>query len=197
MCAQENQNQIDVYKFFEIPSEHGFEVNRIGQVRKIGSNNVKKLTQQKNGYLYAWCNGHWCRVHRLVAITFIPNPNNLPEVDHINNNKTDNNYLNLRWVSSSQNIFNKRFGNEVDSIPKEATRIDVIRDCNFEDLFYYDKCFYVNLEFKIRCYKGVIHGKQKRWQIYDVNHNRITFTTKQFLEYWPQFRSDFYQEEDD
>ena len=84
-----DQNQIDVYEFVEIPSEPGFECNRIGQVRKIGSNVVKKLTLLGCGYLETRCNnGHKCLVHRLVAETFIPNPNNLPEVDHINNNKT-------------------------------------------------------------------------------------------------------------
>ena len=39
-----DQNQIDVYEFVEIPSEPGFECNRIGQVRKVGTNKVKKLT---------------------------------------------------------------------------------------------------------------------------------------------------------
>ena len=47
-------------------------------------------------------------VHRLVALAFIPNPNNLPEIDHINNIKTDNRLDNLRWVNRSQNNHNKR-----------------------------------------------------------------------------------------
>ena len=113
-----------------------------------------------------------------------------------NNNRSDNNYLNLRWVTQSQNNFNKQFGNEVTEIPGEATQIDHIKGCDFEDLFYYDQCFYVNLEYKIRCYRGYVDGRQKRWQIYDVNHNKIQFSTKQFLEYWPQFRSDFYPDDE-
>ena len=185
------QNQIDLFEFVEIPSEPGFECNRIGQVRKVGSNVVKKLTLC-TGYLRTRCNGHWCPVHRLIAQTFIPNPNNLPEVDHINNNRTDNNYKNLRWVTRSTNNFNRQMGSEVDQIPRDASRIDHIKGCDFEDLFYFDQCFYVNYEYKIRCYRGSIVSRQRKWSIYDVNHNRITFTTKQFLEYWPQFRSDFY-----
>lgn len=42
-------------------------------------------------------------VHRIIAETFIPNPNNLPEVDHIDNNKLNNNASNLRWISSFEN----------------------------------------------------------------------------------------------
>ena len=190
------QNQIDVYEFQPIPSEPNFECNRVGQVRKIGSNKVKKLTLQPTGYLRVRCNGHGCFVHRLVAETFIPNPNNYPYVDHINNNTTDNNYLNLRWATQSMNIFNSRIGCEVTEIPRDAVRIDHIKGCDFEDLFYYDQCFYVNYEYKIRCYIGNVHRKQKRWQIYDVTHTKIQFSTKQFLEYWPQFRSDFYPDEE-
>lgn len=43
------------------------------------------------------------KVHRLVAKTFIPNPLNLPQVDHIDEKKDNNNVSNLRWVTASEN----------------------------------------------------------------------------------------------
>lgn len=45
-------------------------------------------------------------VHRLVALAFVPNPDNKPLVDHINRDKTDCRAENLRWVSYSENGFN-------------------------------------------------------------------------------------------
>jgi hypothetical protein len=46
-------------------------------------------------------------IHRLVAIHFIPNPDNKQEVDHIDNNHLNNSILNLRWVHPYENMRNK------------------------------------------------------------------------------------------
>ena len=65
-------------------------------------------------------------IHRLVAEAFIPNPNNLPTVNHINENKTDNRVSNLEWTSIADNVNhgtrNERMANTKSRHPVE--RID-------------------------------------------------------------------------
>lgn len=81
-----------------------------GKVRNVKTGRI--LSQFKNDKGY--CCVTLCRnggqknflVHRLVATAFIPNPDNLPEVDHINRNRQNNSVENLRWVSHKQNIEN-------------------------------------------------------------------------------------------
>lgn len=64
---------------------------------------LKKRTIDKYGYLYVSFNKCKARVHRLVAIAFIPNIENKPFVNHINGIKNDNRVENLEWCTSSEN----------------------------------------------------------------------------------------------
>lgn len=59
-----------------------------------------KVNLYKNGKM------HQAYLHRLVAETFIPNPNNYKYIDHIDMNKTNNCITNLRWCSAKQNTDN-------------------------------------------------------------------------------------------
>lgn len=65
---------------------------------KIDRYGYKVVGLSVNGKLYHRT------IHRLVAEAFVPNPNNLPTVNHINENKTDNRASNLEWASIADNV---------------------------------------------------------------------------------------------
>ena len=98
----------------DIPGYEGlYQVSNLGEVRGLkhkGSNKVKTLKQatNKRGYKRVNLSKNGKKknylVHRLVAMTFIPNPDNLPQVNHKDENPSNNNVNNLEWCTSKYNI---------------------------------------------------------------------------------------------
>lgn len=103
-----------------------YQVSNLGRVRSLDRDilrhykNKEKMVKWKgrimalhnrsDGYpsvdLYKGHKRYEYAVHRLVAMEFVPNPKNRPEVDHINTIRTDARACNLRWVNRSENNLN-------------------------------------------------------------------------------------------
>jgi hypothetical protein len=97
-------------EFQQIPNFPGFCISKEGEVKNP---NGKILNQHKNckGYWRVNIPGHNTQfIHRLMGYTFIPNPENLPFIDHINRNREDNRIENLRWVNEKTNGENRGAG---------------------------------------------------------------------------------------
>lgn len=83
-------------------------VSSDGQVKNSKTGRILKQTISTSGYLFVQLfdgKKNMKYVHRLVAEAFIPNLDNLPQVDHIDGNKHNNNVSNLRWLSVRDNHY--------------------------------------------------------------------------------------------
>lgn len=88
-------------------------VSNLGNVKNFETKNILKQ-QNTRGYCYVSFRTPVSdrklvrkQVHRLVGLAFIPNPENLPQIHHIDNNPSNNNVSNLRWVSNIENCQSK------------------------------------------------------------------------------------------
>ena len=94
-----------------------YQVSNLGRVRSCKFDKIKVMKpgiqeQNKSCYYHfvmlSKDNHKFNRyVHRLVGKAFIPNPENKPQIDHINRNGLDNRVENLRWATRSENLINR------------------------------------------------------------------------------------------
>lgn len=102
-----------LFMFVKIEEYPNYSINEKGQVKSIYvSKLLKPRTAGRGYYCYQLRNENGIKneyIHRLVAKTFIPNPGNLPQVDHIDGNKSNNCVSNLRWVSNRTNMVSAGF----------------------------------------------------------------------------------------
>ena len=90
--------------------ENLYEVSDTGLVKRVDSQRELKLIDGQGGYYFVNFSNkdkrRKVRVSRLVAGAFLDNPDNKPEVDHIDTIRTNNNISNLRWVTRQENMDN-------------------------------------------------------------------------------------------
>ena len=96
--------------FAKIDDFPNYVIHPCGTILRIHKNKTKEMkpSKMKKGYmhvtLYKDGKKKTSYVHRLLAIAFIPNPENKTDVDHINGVRDDNRLENLRWLTHKENL---------------------------------------------------------------------------------------------
>lgn len=105
--------------------EGHYQVSNFGRVKsiKFGKEILLKQRQCMNGYksviLYKNGKGKNILVHRLVAQAFIDNPDNLPEVNHKDECKTNNVVSNLEWCDRK---YNQNYGTRIERVAEKLSK---------------------------------------------------------------------------
>ena len=107
--------------------ENRYRVSNLGRIYSITRKTIMKLSML-NGYLRVILydgnktNGYY--VHRIVAEAFIPNPQNKPLINHIDENRANNVVSNLEWATSSENV---NHGSRNDKVSKKFSETGISR----------------------------------------------------------------------
>lgn len=108
-----------------------YKVSNLGRImslnyRNTGKAELLKPVTDKDGYLKVSLSKNrkekTCKVHRLVAETFIPNPDNLSEVNHKDEDKKNNSIENLEWCTRE---YNNNFGTHIEKISKKVLQLSL------------------------------------------------------------------------
>lgn len=115
--------------------ENLYMINRNGEIKSCGKGMIMKQQETDDGYLWVkltkYVNGEKerkkCYIHRLVGIQYLDNPDNKPEIDHIDRNTKNNLLDNLRWVCKKENRRNRPDIIENLTEEQKEERLDKIR----------------------------------------------------------------------
>lgn len=116
-----------------------YTISTNGVVKNIKFEKELKHTIDKDGYfyvgLYSDTGGRKkVKIHRLIALEFIPNPENKKEVNHINGNKQDNILSNLEWTTRKENAEHAGRTNLMNPLKGEKCKTSKLKDHQILDI---------------------------------------------------------------
>ena len=170
---------------YEIMNEWPF------MIRNKKTGKILKESNTGSGYPRVSLNRKSYNKHQLIAKQFIPNPDNLPEIDHINQDRTDYHLNNLRWISHINNMKNQTSNKNVkyeyvDEIPIESIKVDFYdtrtEHHEFEHYYYCDGIFYYDNDVNYKIIHININSVNcQTISIRDINRKKVSIVINRFL----------------
>ena len=120
----------EVETFVKIEGFEKYEVSNLGKIRNIKSGRILKPQLDKDGYLthnlYGYDKQKYLLLHRIIATAFIDNPEGKPCVNHIDENKLNNDLRNLEWCTVRENnIHGTRTKRAAEKLSQKVIQLDL------------------------------------------------------------------------
>ena len=130
----ENWEVLKINPNYEINKEYPHDI------RNKDTKHILSPGVDTRGYYYYMLNGKICTKHRSIASQWIPNCKNLPQIDHMDGDKTNNHIDNLRWVDNSMNNRNRNSTMHhehiyVNTLPNIAVQLTNYRKYSLSDVY--------------------------------------------------------------
>ena len=140
-----------------------------GQSKRLIKGRVLKQQPQKGGYMLVHFRvggkNVYLYVHRIVATCFIPNPDNLPEVNHKNNNPKNNIVSNLEWCTSQYNTdYREKYGVSAKVFTRKSRKPVIAINLDSFEVFWFESQSEASrqLEANQGHVTDVVNGKQNK-----------------------------------
>ena len=119
--------EVEIWKSLDFMGYPNYEVSNFGRIKSLnykcsGKEQIMKLKKDDYLRIQLFNNGKdkFFQVHRLVALAFIPNPDNLPIINHKDENKYNNKVENLEWCDIQ---YNNCYGTRLERVRKKMSEI--------------------------------------------------------------------------
>lgn len=153
-------------------NDFSYEISSYGRVRHKVTKRIRKLEVHDAKYLRVKLHKKNLKVHRLVGLYFISNPENKPEINHKDGNKHNNHVDNLEWVTPEENV---RHALERGLIQRSLTEQEILKiyeECwvnqkrmrDIVDEYEISEMIVQNIKFK-RNYKDILTKVRLRLEI--------------------------------
>ena len=138
MTQTEAQNHYEVLK---INPDYEINKNYPYAIRRISTGRVLTPCSSYNQYINVIIGGRTYGLHKVIATQWIENPNNLKEVNHKDNDRTNYHLENLEWISHSDNLkrrskYERRSFEFVESIPENAVHLDEYKGFRYNKYWF-------------------------------------------------------------
>ena len=165
----------------DFEDSYEIEVEEPHRIRKIGSDRFVSTHVHQSGYVKLTLNGRLYQLHRILAKHFIANPDDLPQVDHIDRNPLNNSIENLRWISRSDNcrnrVSNRARYEYLTTAPNDITEIRTFNGVEYEQNKYFFCYENDRIVHRINDYKWLLLSENRnngylRVNMTDINGRR-------------------------